>query len=156
MTKGVNKVIIIGNLGGDPESRTFPDGGQLVSFTVATSESWKDKQTGQQKEVTEWHKITVNGRLAEICAQYLRKGSKVYLEGQLKTRKWADKETGKDRYSTEIVARNMQMLDSRSDASSSSQAGGYQQAPMTSQQMPPVQPAPNTSGYDDFDDDIPF
>jgi single-strand DNA-binding protein len=113
MARGINKVILVGNLGNDPETRTFPDGGQLTNITLATSESWKDRQTGQQQERTEWHRVTFNGRLAEIAAQYLRKGSKVYIEGSLRTRKWQDKNTGADRYSTDIVAREMQMLDSR-------------------------------------------
>ncbi len=113
MARGINKVIIVGNLGNDPETRSFPDGGQLTNITVATSESWKDRQTGQQQERTEWHRVTFNGRLAEIAAQYLRKGSKVYIEGSLRTRKWQDKNTGADRYSTDIVARELQMLDAR-------------------------------------------
>lgn len=124
MARGINKVIIVGNLGNDPETRSFPDGGQLTNITVATSESWKDRQTGQQQERTEWHRVTFNGRLAEIAAQYLRKGSKVYIEGSLRTRKWQDKTTGADRYSTDIVAREMQMLDSRGG---DNQGGGFQQ-----------------------------
>jgi single-strand DNA-binding protein len=122
MARGINKVILVGNLGNDPETRTFPDGGQLTNITLATSESWKDRQTGQQQERTEWHRVTFNGRLAEISAQYLRKGSKVYIEGSLRTRKWQDKNTGADRYSTDIVAREMQMLDSRG----MDNQGGYQ------------------------------
>ena len=112
MARGINKAIIVGNLGNDPETRTFPDGGQVTNITVATSESWKDKQTGQPQERTEWHKVSFNGRLAEIAAQYLRKGSKVYIEGSLRTRKYQDKKTGDDRYITDIVGREMQMLDS--------------------------------------------
>ena len=149
MAKGVNKVILVGNLGQDPETRTFPDGGQVTNVTVATSESWKDKQ-GQPQERTEWHRIVFNNRLAEIAAQYLRKGSKVYIEGSLRTRKWQDKQTGQDKYATEISAREMQMLDSRSD----SQGG---QPPAQAQQAPQQQaPAPQPGGFDDFDDDIPF
>lgn len=159
MARGINKVILVGNLGNEPETRTFPDGGSLTNISVATSESWKDKQTGQQQERTEWHRVTFNGRLAEIAAQYLRKGSKVYIEGSLRTRKYQDKQTGADRYSTDIVAREMQMLDSRQDMGGS-QGGGYQQSQQQqgSQQQQPqqqAQAAPATN-IDDFDDDIPF
>lgn len=176
MARGINKVILVGNLGNDPETRTFPDGGSLTNISVATSESWKDKQTGQQQERTEWHRVTFNGRLAEIAAQYLRKGSKVYIEGSLRTRKWQDKQTGQDRYSTDIVAREMQMLDSRQEGMQAGggyqpqQQGGYQQAPMqqaapnAGYQQPQQAPAQNVQqqapqsppGFDDFDDDIPF
>lgn len=163
MARGINKVILVGNLGNEPETRTFPDGGSLTNISVATSESWKDKQTGQQQERTEWHRVTFNGRLAEIAAQYLRKGSKVYIEGSLRTRKYQDKQTGADRYSTDIVAREMQMLDSRQDMGGG-QGGGYQQPQQQSgysqppqqpqsQQQPQAAPAGN---IDDFDDDIPF
>ncbi|WP_339339242.1 single-stranded DNA-binding protein [uncultured Oceanicoccus sp.] len=160
MARGINKVILVGNLGNEPETRTFPDGGSLTNISVATSESWKDKQTGQQQERTEWHRVTFNGRLAEIAAQYLRKGSKVYIEGSLRTRKYQDKQTGADRYSTDIVAREMQMLDSRQDMGGS-QGGGYQQSQQqqgSQQQQQPqqqAQAAPATN-IDDFDDDIPF
>lgn len=109
--KGVNKVIIVGNLGADPEVRQFGNGGSVTNITVATSEQWTDKQTGQKRETTEWHKITLFNRLGEVAAQYLRKGSKVYIEGSLRTRKWQDK-NGQDRYTTEIRADQMQMLDS--------------------------------------------
>lgn len=148
MARGINKVIIVGNLGDDPESRTFPDGGVLTNISVATSESWKDKQTGQPQERTEWHRVVFNGRLAEIAAKYLKKGSKVYIEGSLRTRKWQDKQTGQDRYATEINAREMQMLDSRTDNQG---AAPQQRAP---QQAPAPQAAPG--GFDDFDDDLPF
>jgi len=162
MSRGVNKVIIVGNLGQDPESRSFPDGGVVTNISVATTESWKDKQTGEQKEQTEWHRIVFNKRLAEIAAQYLRKGSKVYIDGKLRTRKWTNQQ-GQEQYTTEIVAREMQMLDSRQE----SQGGQYQQAPQqpTQQQyqntgMQPPQNAPTPqqapSNFDDFDDDIPF
>ncbi len=110
--RGVNKVILIGHLGRDPETRYLPSGGAVCSFSVATTESWKDKQTGQMQERTEWHRVVMFNRLAEIAAEYLRKGSKVYLEGSLQTRKWQDN-TGQDRWTTEIVAREMQMLESR-------------------------------------------
>ncbi|MBB5212456.1 single-stranded DNA-binding protein [Microbulbifer hydrolyticus] len=122
MARGVNKVILIGNLGGDPETRYLPSGGAVTNITVATSETWKDKQTGQQQERTEWHRVVFFNRLAEIAGEYLRKGSKVYLEGSLRTRKWQDKTSGQDRYTTEIVASEMQMLDGRGE-----QGGGYQQ-----------------------------
>ena len=112
MGKGVNKVIVVGNLGNDPESRELPSGGSVTNISVATSEFWKDKQTGEKQERTEWHRIVFFNRLADISAEYLRKGSKVYIEGSLRTRKWQDN-NGQDRYTTEIVASEMQMLDSR-------------------------------------------
>ena len=122
-TRGINKVILIGNLGNDPETRFFPDGGAITNASVATSESWKDKQTGQMQERTEWHRIVFrdrgNFRLGQIAGEYLKKGSKVYIEGSLRTRKWQDKE-GQDRYTTEIQADEMQMLDSRSTGSGDS------------------------------------
>ncbi len=119
---GVNKVIIIGNLGKDPEVRFMPNGGAVANLTVATSDSWKDKQTGEQKEKTEWHNIVMYQRLAEIAGEYLKKGSKVYLEGSLQTSKWTDQQTGQDRYKTEIKANTMQMLDGKS---SQGQSGGF-------------------------------
>lgn len=134
MAQGINKVIIVGNLGQDPESRTFPDGGAVTNISVATSESWTDKQTGQKQERTEWHRIVFKNRLAEIAAQYLKKGSKVYIEGSLRTRKWTNQQ-GQEQYTTEIQASQMQMLDSRSD-----NAGGYQSAP--AQPAPQVAPSP--------------
>lgn len=143
---GINKVTIIGNLGQDPETRATPGGIPITNISVATSEKWKDKTTGQPVERTEWHRIVFFNRLAEIAAQYLKKGSKVYIEGQLRTRKW-DKD-GVDHYSTEIIARNMQMLDSRSQ-----QAG----APSANDpaRRPAAAPAAHPS-FDDYDDDIPF
>jgi single-strand DNA-binding protein len=143
MSRGINKVIIVGNLGNDPDTRYMPSGSAVTNLSVATNESWKDKQTGEQKDRTEWHKVAMFGRLAEIAAEYLRKGSQVYIEGKLRTRKWQDKD-GQDRYTTEIVADEMQMLGGRS-------GGGA--APMndSSDRSPP----PRASG-DDFDDDIPF
>ena len=122
MSQGINKVILIGNLGNEPEVRYAPGGDCIANFSVATSESWKDKQTGQRQERTEWHRVVAFRRLGEICGEYLSKGSKVYLEGKLQTRKWQDK-TGAYRYTTEIVADQMQMLDSRSDQNT--QQGGY-------------------------------
>ncbi|MDP4530039.1 single-stranded DNA-binding protein [Alkalimonas delamerensis] len=139
MARGVNKVILIGNLGNDPEVRYMPQGGAVANLSVATSESWKDKNTGEMKEQTEWHRVVIYQRLAEIAGEYLRKGSKVYLEGKLKTRKWTDKDNI-ERYTTEIVANEMQMLDSRNEGQGA--AGGYQnQQPM--QQRAPQQPAQN-------------
>jgi single-strand DNA-binding protein len=112
MARGVNKVILIGNLGADPETRAMPSGTTVANLRVATSESWRDKQTGEQQERTEWHRVALFGRLAEVAGEYLRKGSQVYIEGSLRTRKWQDKE-GKDRYSTEIVGNDLQMLGGR-------------------------------------------
>jgi len=158
MARGINKAIIVGNLGNDPESRTFPDGGQVTNITVATSESWKDKQTGQPQERTEWHKVSFNGRLAEVAAQYLRKGSKVYIEGSLRTRKYQDKKTGDDRYTTDIVAREMQMLDSKSEGAPKQQAPqqqGYQNQPNPTYQQAAQQPAQGMQP-NDFSDDTPF
>ncbi len=153
MAKGINKVILVGNLGQDPESRSFPDGGSVCNISVATSESWKDKQTGQQQERTEWHRVVFRQRLAEIAAQYLKKGSKVYIEGKLQTRKWTNQQ-GQDQYTTEIVAREMQQLDSRSDNEPAPQQQAYQQAPQQAAPQQAPQPAPG--GFDDFDDGIPF
>jgi len=141
MAKGVNKVILVGNCGGDPETRNMPSGGAVTNITVATSETWKDKQSGQKQERTEWHRVVFFNRLAEIAGEYLKKGSKVYIEGSLRTRKWQDK-SGQDRYTTEIVANEMQMLDS--------QGQGQQQSQSQSQAQ--QQAAPNS----DYDDDIPF
>ena len=135
MARGVNKVILVGNLGNDPEQKSMPNGNAVTSITVATSESWKDKQTGQQQERTEWHRVIFFNRLAEIAGQYLTKGSKVYIEGSLRTRKWQD-QGGQDRYTTEIVASEMQMLDSRSQGQ---QQGQQQQAPQQQQQSPQQQ-----------------
>ena len=144
MARGVNKVIVVGNLGQDPETRYMPSGSAVTNLRIATNESWKDKQTGEQKDRTEWHSVAMFGRLAEIAAEYLRKGSQVYIEGKLRTRKWQDKD-GNDRYTTEIIADEMQMLGSRS-------GGG---APAMSDSPSPSAPPPKPSG-DDFDDDIPF
>lgn len=149
-SRGVNKVILIGNLGSDPDLKNLPSGNAVVSFSVATSESWKDKQTGAQQEKTEWHRIVMFNRLAEVAGEYLKKGSKVYLEGKLQTRKWQG-EDGADRYTTEIVANQMQMLDSRPSADQD----GSRTVPFddANSQAPQQQPAPS---FDDFDDDIPF
>lgn len=125
MSRGINKAIIIGNLGDDPAVNFMPNGGAVANFTVATSETWKDKQTGEQKEKTEWHRIVMYQRLAEIAGEYLKKGSKVYLEGRLQTRKWQNQQ-GQDQYTTEIIANDMQMLDSKPQGNQQQQ-GGYQQ-----------------------------
>ncbi len=182
----VNKVIIVGNLGRDPEMRTFPSGDQVANVTIATTDKWKDKQTGEMKEATEWHRVVFNGRLAEIAGQYLRKGSQVYVEGSLRTRKWTD-QNGVEKYSTEIRADQMQMLGSRQGMGGGGQGGGgqqgggyddgyggdqggYDQAPRRAAPAPrpmaapaprpapaPVAQAPHAaSGFDDMDDDIPF
>lgn len=169
MARGINKVILIGNLGNDPETKYMPSGGAVTNVTVATSETWKDKTSGQAQERTEWHRVVFFNRLAEIAGEYLKKGSKVYIEGSLRTRKWQDKE-GQDRYTTEIVANEMQMLDSRGAGGSANE--GYDNAPQQSsrpQSAPRSQSAPARndapsrneappppSNFDNFDDDIPF
>lgn len=169
MARGINKVILIGNLGNDPETRYMPSGGAVTNLSLATSESWKDKQTGQQQERTEWHRVVFFNRLAEIAGEYLKKGSKVYVEGSLRTRKWQDK-SGQDKYTTEIVGSEMQMLDSRGGGQGAPypDAGGYDQsapsqAPSQGASQAPAsggapqgQPAAPAGNFDDFDDDIPF
>ncbi len=156
MARGINKVIIVGNVGGDPETRYMPSGSAVTNLTVATNESWKDKQTGEQKERTEWHRVAMFNRLAEIAAEYLRKGSQVYIEGKLRTRKWQDK-SGNDRYTTEIIADEMQMLGGRGGSGGGGNFGGGQQggAPSGGGQQGGGN-APPQPGPDDFDDDIPF
>ena len=149
MARGVNKVILIGNLGKDPEVRYMPSGGAVTNVTIATSESWKDKQSGEQQERTEWHNVVFFNRLAEIAGEYLKKGSKVYVEGSLRTRKWQDKE-GKDRYTTEIVAGEMQMLDSRGSGG----GGAASQREGSGDSGQKGETVTETAG--DFDDDIPF
>jgi single-strand DNA-binding protein len=162
MARGVNKVILVGTLGADPETRSMPSGMTVTNIRIATNESWKDKATGAMQERTEWHSIALFGRLGEIGAEYLRKGSQVYVEGKLRTRKWQDKQ-GNDRYTTEIIGDNMQMLGGKSGGgggmggerggmgagerggSGSSHREEYDQSP-----------APAGGGKDDFDDDIPF
>ena len=181
MARGINKVILVGNIGQDPETKFMPSGGAVTNVSVATSESWKDKNTGQPQERTEWHRVVFFNRLAEIAGEYLKKGSKVYVEGSLRTRKWQGQD-GQDRYTTEIVASEMQMLDGRGGDSNQGgydqggydqsqpqqrqaapqqrqapqqnqapQQGGYQQAP----QQQAAQPSQG-GGFDSFDDDIPF
>ena len=162
MARGINKVILVGNCGQDPETRFSAAGAAITNVSIATSESWKDKQTGQQQERTEWHRVVFFNRLGEIAGEYLKKGSKIYVEGSLRTRKWQDKE-GQDRYTTEIVGNEMQMLDSRGMSDGQTGQGGQsfqggaatqpqQAAPQGQQAQAPMAPA----GGDDWDDDIPF
>ena len=176
MARGVNKVILIGNLGADPETRFMPSGGAVTNVRLATSESWKDKQSGQMQERTEWHRVVFFNKLGEIAGEYLKKGSKVYIEGSIRTRKWQGQD-GQDRYTTEIVANDMQMLDGRGDGgggqgggyASQGNQGGYQNqnqnenygggsaAPQQNQNPGQGQNQGGFSGpADDFDDDIPF
>ena len=174
----VNKVILVGNLGRDPESRTFPSGDQVCNVTIATTDKWKDKASGEMKEATEWHRLVFNGRLAEIAAQYLRKGSQIYVEGQIRTRKYNDKD-GVEKYATDIRVDQMQMLGSRQGMGGpqggGDDDGGYSQgggggggggggyaprapaaAPRAPAPAPRQAPAKSSSGFDDMDDDIPF
>ncbi|MFC3284218.1 single-stranded DNA-binding protein [Litchfieldella rifensis] len=186
MARGVNKVILIGNLGQDPEVRFTPSGTAVANLNLATTDTWTDRQSGQRQERTEWHRVVLFNKLAEIAQQYVKKGSRLYIEGRLQTRKWQD-QNGQDRYSTEIVANDMQMLDSRSGQGAGDfqqpsqgfgngmpQQGNYGQ-PQGGQQRPPQQQpasqppapggapqqgnnygAPNPGSFDDFDDEIPF
>jgi single-strand DNA-binding protein len=180
----VNKVILVGNLGRDPETRTFPSGDQVCNATLATTDKWKDKQSGEMREATEWHRLVFNGRLAEIAAQYLRKGSQIYVEGQIRTRKYQDKD-GVEKYATDIRVDQMQMLGSRQGqggpsggggedeyggggggggygqgAGGGGGGGGYSRPPAAAPRAPAARPAPapakSSSGFDDMDDDIPF
>lgn len=149
-SRGVNKVILVGNLGQDPEIRYMPNGGAVANLTLATSESWRDKQTGEMKEKTEWHRVVLFGKLAEVAGEYMRKGSQIYIEGQLHTRKWTD-QSGQDKYTTEVVVNvggTMQMLGGRHQGSNTGSAAGgsQQQTPPASSNEPPM----------DFPDDIPF
>ena len=164
----VNKVILVGNLGRDPEVRYSPDGAAICNVSIATTSQWKDKSSGEKREETEWHRVVFYNRLAEIAGEYLKKGRSVYVEGRLKTRKWQDKDTGADRYSTDIVADQMQMLGGRDGDSSMSGGGGgdgdYNQAPASAPQRAqrPAQPRPAApqaspaANLADMDDDIPF
>lgn len=176
-SRGVNKVILIGNLGNDPEVRYLPNGGAVANITLATSESWRDKATGEMREKTEWHRVALFGKTAEVAGEYLRKGSQVYIEGQLQTRKWQD-QSGQDRYSTEVVVQgfngSMQMLGGRGGNSGQGQPmqqqqqpGGwgqpqqpqqnnFNQQPAQQQQQPQSQPQQQYNDLPDFDDDIPF
>jgi len=151
MARGVNKVILVGNLGKDPEVRYAPNGGAIANITLATSESWKDKTSGEKQERTEWHRVVFFGRLGEIAGEYLKKGAQIYVEGSLRTRKWQDKE-GKDRYTTEIVANEMQMLGSRAGAGGGESFG----ADESSYSQKPAAAAGSSAPAPDFDDDIPF
>ena len=158
MARGINKVILIGNLGADPETRAMPSGTTVANLRVATSESWRDKQSGEQQERTEWHRVALFGRLAEIAGEYLRKGSQVYIEGSLRTRKWQDKQ-GNERYSTEIIGNELQMLGGRGGGGgAAAPAGGAEAASRTGNQPAFQEEAGSTAGSrgEDFDDDIPF
>lgn len=162
MARGINKVILVGNLGADPETRSMPSGMTVTNIRIATSESWKDKTSGAQQERTEWHSIALFGRLGEIAAEYLRKGSQVFVEGKLRTRKWQDK-SGNDRFTTEIIADNMQMLGGRAGGggggggqSGGGDRGGNFSPPPRDDYDQSSMPAPAGGGKDDFDDDIPF
>lgn len=157
MARGVNKVILVGNLGNDPDMRYTAGGGAVANISIATAESWKDKNTGEQQERTEWHRVVFFGRLAEIVGEYLRKGSQVYVEGRLQTRKWTNKE-GHAQYTTEIVANEMQMLGSRAGGGSANYDSAPQSQPQqNSAPAPEASPAPSSPApADDFDDDIPF
>ncbi|EPT8338686.1 single-stranded DNA-binding protein [Enterobacter hormaechei subsp. xiangfangensis] len=159
-SRGVNKVILVGNLGSDPEMRYMPNGGAVANFTLATSESWRDKQTGEMKEQTEWHRVVLFGKLAEVAGEYLRKGSQVFIEGQLRTRKWTD-QSGAEKYTTEVVVNvggTMQMLGGRQ--AGGAQNGGGQQGGWGQSNQPrsggQASPAPSNDPPIDFDDDIPF
>ena len=158
MARGVNKVILVGNLGADPETRAMPSGSTVANLRIATSESWRDKTSGEQQERTEWHRVALFGRLAEIASEYLKKGSQVYIEGSLRTRKWQDKQ-GNERFSTEIVGNELQMLGGRGGAGGGGGGGGAR----AGRGAPPPESYPEYSGpsgpsgeKDDFDDDIPF
>lgn len=163
MARGLNKVMLIGNLGADPEVRYAAGGGAITNIRLATAESWRDKETGDLQERTEWHRVVFFGKLAEIAGEYLRKGSQVYVEGRLQTRKWQDKD-GSDRYSTEIVAGEMQMLGGRGGMSESGSGGGGREAPAARAPRGPsggggggaAQTARDYPPPDDFNDDIPF
>ncbi|MFW1294726.1 single-stranded DNA-binding protein [Vibrio parahaemolyticus] len=174
-SRGINKVILVGNLGNDPEIRYMPNGGAVANITIATSESWRDKATGEQREKTEWHRVVLFGKLAEVAGEYLRKGSQVYVEGQLQTRKWQD-QSGQDRYSTEVVVQGfngvMQMLGGRAQGGAPAMGGQQQQQGGWGQPQQPAQQQYNASQQQqqapqqpqqqyneppmDFDDDIPF
>lgn len=159
MARGINKVILVGNLGKDPEVRYMPNGNAVANITLATTESWKDKSSGEQQEKTEWHRIVMFRRLGEIAGEYLKKGSQVYIEGKLQTRKWQDN-TGNDRYTTEIVANEMQMLGGRGGGGGGSADFSQDSAPAQSQSQSKSQSqsqaAPQPAAAGEFDDDIPF
>lgn len=156
MARGINKVILVGNVGVDPDVRYMPNGNAVTTLSVATSEAWKDKQSGEKQERTEWHRVICFNRLGEIAGEYVRKGSKLYVEGSLRTRKWQDQQ-GVERYTTEIVAADIQMLDSKGTGAFNETAPTSQQQPSESQRKAPANnqaaPAP---AFEDLDDDIPF
>ncbi len=156
MARGVNKAILVGNLGRDPEVRYSPNGQAVANVTIATSESWKDKTSGEKQEKTEWHRVVFFGRLAEIAGEYLKKGAQIYVEGRLQTRKWQDKD-GHDRYTTEIVANDMQMLGSRGGAGAPSGDNFNQDQPSAADNTGNASPKKTTPAVaGEFDDDIPF
>jgi single-strand DNA-binding protein len=157
MARGINKVILIGHVGGDPEVRYMPNGNAVATISLATTESWKDKQTGEKQERTEWHRVVCFNRLGEITGEFVRKGSRLYIEGSLRTRKWQDPQ-GQDRYTTEIVAAELQMLDGKTGAGTQDAptSSSYQQSqPSRAQQTPHTATAPQEA-FEELDDDIPF
>lgn len=157
MARGINKVILVGNVGVDPDVRYLPNGNAVTTLSIATSEAWKDKNTGDKQERTEWHRVVCFNRLGEIAGEYVRKGSKLYVEGSLRTRKWQDQQ-GQDRYTTEIIANDIQMLDSKGGGTSNYEdMPQTQAAPMNQNQSRPQQAAPAVQdAFDQLDDDIPF
>jgi single-strand DNA-binding protein len=157
MARGINKVILIGHVGGDPEVRFMPNGNAVATISLATTESWKDKQTGEKQERTEWHRVVCFNRLGEITGEFVRKGSRLYIEGSLRTRKWQDPQ-GQDRYTTEIVAAELQMLDGKggaTQAQDTAPSSAYQAQPNRTQQAPQTATAPQET-FEELDDDIPF
>ena len=162
MGRGINKVILVGNLGNDPEVRYMPSGGAVTNISIATSEQWTDKTSGEKQERTEWHRVTLFNRMGEIAGEYLKKGSQVYIEGSLRTDKYQDKNTGEDRYSTSIIANNMQLLGGRMDNGGGAGGGNYNQASAPPQGQANKSPQPTASAAQPqpaaagFDDDIPF
>ena len=155
MARGINKVILIGNIGTDPEVRYMPNGNAVTTLSVATSENWKDKQTGEKQERTEWHRVVCFNRLGEIAGEYVRKGSKLYIEGSLRTRKWQDQQ-GQDRYTTEIIANDIQMLDSKGGSNSYPDSADTSNTRAAEHSAPATQLAPAHEAFEDLDDDIPF
>lgn len=161
MARGINKVILVGNVGGDPEVRYMPNGNAVTTLSLATSESWKDKQTGEKQDRTEWHRVVCFNRLGEIAGEYVRKGSKIYVEGSLRTRKWQDQQ-GQDRYTTEIIASEMQMLDSKGGSASAPAYDDMQQPAPDYQNAPAQKPKATQTAqaeqnaFEELDDDIPF
>ncbi len=156
MARGINKVILIGHIGGDPEVRYMPNGNAVATLSVATTEAWKDKQTGEKQERTEWHRVVCFNRLGEIAGEYVRKGSKLYVEGSLRTRKWQDPQ-GQDRYTTEIVAADIQMLDGKGPSSQDApQQPAYQAQSQASRPQPTRQAPVSQEILEELDDDIPF